>query len=750
MTAAAIVAGSASSSADVSGGGLSHACALPSSVAAGNLLIVVVGVWGPSGIGTDITPATPSGWTSLINNQQDDFAFVLGWRTFYKIASGSEGSSVSVSWVGAGATTVVASAARVTGHDATTPIDTYGAANFYSNPPSVSVNGAKLDSLLIRGILYAYPQVNPTTPSGHTIVTGLSGGAYNARNYMIQRTWTAAGATGSTLYAPGADGAGASSYTIAVAPSASTAAIAMNGLSQTATLGQHDALSTAPTIVMADLSQDAVLGTHGVTAANTDQGIVMAGLDQTAVLGLVNVVAAAPQTVVMVGLSQTAALGSHDIVPVIPFLGTSPTPPWGASRRWNAWVEFHVGSILVASSANGDFALVGGKITEDISRPIRRDVQVSLMFPTGQTLSTGAVYALSTGESFDVGEDLVGSDSLIGGTGTGVATVLIPAQRALTTRSVFIPTNVGDLLDPNGPTVMKVWAGFYGSEVPMGTFDLSSVPVRVTEGGATLEVTGQSFERRIGKAGFWEVVALPAGTTAALGAAALILDALPGVTLRSVINDTSVAELSYKPGDSRLTKVIDLLAAGGLEGGFNRANDYVMTEAPSMSDIGTAIPNWEVLDGVNASVATLNSATRDFSDENSYNGVVIEGDSHDTANTPPIIYTLWNTNPGSPLFYDPNNPAASLTGPRPKYVRSELVRTTEGAVAVAQAELAKVLMISDSVDAAVPANAAIEMGHFARVASEALGLDGVYRINRVVHDLTGGPAQLSMYRYQQV
>jgi len=37
--------------------------------------------------------------------------------------------------------------------------------------------------------------------------------------------------------------------------------------------------------------------------------------------------------------------------------------PWGESRQWNAWAELWVGPEKRASSADGDFALTGGKVT---------------------------------------------------------------------------------------------------------------------------------------------------------------------------------------------------------------------------------------------------------------------------------------------------------------------------------------------------------------------------------------------------
>jgi prophage tail gpP-like protein len=89
-------------------------------------------------------------------------------------------------------------------------------------------------------------------------------------------------------------------------------------------------------------------------------------------------------------------------------------------------------------------------------------------------------------------------------------------------------------------------------------------------------------------------------------------------------------------------------------------------------------------------------------------------------------------------------------GPRPKHVTSELAKTLADAEAVAAVELAKVLMVTDSVEAEVPAHAKLEMGQYARLVSDALGVDAVYRLNRVVHDLGGGPAKVTLYRFSGV
>lgn len=456
---------------------------------------------------------------------------------------------------------------------------------------------------------------------------------------------------------------------------------------------------------------------------------------------------------------------------------------WGSSRRWNAYVEFLVGGVPVASSATGDFALVSGKVTEDMSRAIRRDVQVTLQFPTGRRRTTVPIFRPQTDTTyFTVGSSSVGGTDTIGGSAVGTnapmltasgatitdaasdpiyvgtetasatppLTLSVPATTAPTVRSPWIPTSIGDLLDPNGPTVMRIWAGAEGDEQLLGYFDLVSTPVKIGAGGALIDLTGQSFERRIQKAGFWRIFATEATLLAWQTIEFLVAEVLPSTEFQVTVSPVVLKGASYKPGDDRLSKLGDLLSVAGLEGGFDRNNRYAASPAPATADFGNFAARWEVLDGVNAKVATLNDATRTFSDENSYNGVVVEGTNHADANAAPIMYTLWNTNASSPLYYNPDAPGSSPTGPRPKHVSSDLVSTQSGAAAFAAAELAKVLMISDSVEAQVPANARIEMGHFVRLAADALGVDGMYRVSKVVHDLTGAPAALSLFRFQAV
>jgi len=325
-----------------------------------------------------------------------------------------------------------------------------------------------------------------------------------------------------------------------------------------------------------------------------------------------------------------------------------------------------------------------------------------------------------------------------------------PAALSATQRHRLVPVQLGDLLDPNGPATLHVYAGWAGEETRLGVFDLSSVPVSVSSGGAEVSVNGQSFERRIEKAGFWKIENAAASSPITFVIQQLVQRVLPAVDFRMVVNGQETEEISWKPGDSRMGAVSKLLEAASLQAYFDRDNRFIVEHAPGLDDLAGGITQWkwDLVDGVNGVVANLHSASHTFSDEESYNGVVIEASNNADAQAEPFYFTMWNTNPASPLYYDPLNPTASPTGPRAKHIRAEDTITTESqAQAMALTELAKVMMVAEQVECEAPANALVKMGDYARFASDALGVDGVYRVSRVSHDLAGGPIELTLSRF---
>lgn len=464
MAGAAVVAATNTSS-DGSFSLTSHNCALPTGIVAGNLLVVVATTYVNNGTATNMEPATPSGWTSLQNATYNDgpHSFTTGLRVFYKIATGSEGSTVTVTWPSASTTptAVTALSARITGYDTLAPIDASALAAGSGTLPAVTVTAGKTDSLLLRGSAFHGSTV-PTAPTGHTDLAGVTQTARQKGSYSVYKTTTSSGSTGTQGYVTLPSGG--VSWTVAVAPFvaqvigapatlANTPTVNTPGpvttsytigapaaIAHTPTLGTptvHQVIVAAGTIdntptlyelggeirfTSTTITNTPVLYAPGVTAPNTEQrigeaativntptlatpaaagattpftvgesevgGTDLVGGGQAELTGegglRLHYVAALTtitntptvytptvrQVIQLATIDNTPEVNAPRVRTVVAFTPAARILPWGTSRVWNAWVEFIVAGEIIATSTDGTFALVGGTVTEDITRSI--------------------------------------------------------------------------------------------------------------------------------------------------------------------------------------------------------------------------------------------------------------------------------------------------------------------------------------------------------------------------------------------
>jgi hypothetical protein len=129
---------------DVNSAATSQALNLPSGISAGDLLIITIQV--PQGVPQTIT--WPSGWTQLYN-QANGGNNVQG-AAAYRVADGSEGSTMTITL--SGSSTVASVAFRITGHDSAIAPQAGTVATGTSstpNPPSLTPTGGAKDYLWI-------------------------------------------------------------------------------------------------------------------------------------------------------------------------------------------------------------------------------------------------------------------------------------------------------------------------------------------------------------------------------------------------------------------------------------------------------------------------------------------------------------------------------------------------------------------------------------------------------------------------
>ena len=280
---------------------------LPASISAGDYLVVAVFCHPLVASVANIT--VPSGWTSLLANTAvgSDGKFAI----FHKVASGSEGSSVSVTVMSSGnKDAAVALAYKVTGWggalsniDISTVATGSGSA---PDPGSVTANGGSADNLFIEFVgAYDDDATFSAYSTNYTNGTEIqSGGGTNAGCELgsARRELAAASDDPGTLTLSESESWGAS--TIVIAPAAATgsgvlSAAGTGALSGTGASENAQAASMAGTGALSGVGEsmaEAALDAAGISTSNflSDQGAAVLSADGAA-------------TVAMVGASEAAA-----------------------------------------------------------------------------------------------------------------------------------------------------------------------------------------------------------------------------------------------------------------------------------------------------------------------------------------------------------------------------------------------------------------------------------------------------------
>lgn len=177
----------------------------PAGVAAGDLLVAVVGV--------AASIALPSGWTNLAH---DTSAGILNARAFCKVAAGSESGSQPV-MIGAAAPDTSGNMFRIAGVG-TAPIDVASAWTSGATGPSVTTTDD--ERLVVAVILRAGTGNTFTPPSGflERFDRQSQGGTVAAA--VATKTQTAEGASGTTSWSASGTNSSTRTLTFAVAPAA--------------------------------------------------------------------------------------------------------------------------------------------------------------------------------------------------------------------------------------------------------------------------------------------------------------------------------------------------------------------------------------------------------------------------------------------------------------------------------------------------------------------------------------------------
>lgn len=179
------------SSATTTATGASINATKPSGVSAGDLLVCAVFCV------FDQTQATPSGWTLAISEFNDGNG-ANGVEVYYRVADGSEGSTITFS-IG-GSSDITAHMWRITGFNASTPVNISGTNSATSGSTtaitSPSVTTTADNCLIIRGG-GTRESTGISDPGSHSALTNASTGT-GATNSVSRACYTSQSSAGST------------------------------------------------------------------------------------------------------------------------------------------------------------------------------------------------------------------------------------------------------------------------------------------------------------------------------------------------------------------------------------------------------------------------------------------------------------------------------------------------------------------------------------------------------------------------
>lgn len=240
-----------------------HVLNLPSGIVSGNLLVLVFHVVG------NTTITTPTGWTSVLNT-----ADTTTQRTaiFYRIADGTEGSTVSVTT--SASVRCEYRSLRFTGAHGSTVPEASAAAYASSNapdPPSLDPTGWGTEDTL----WYAIEAGNDATKTVTTYPTNYTGGVQHTSTggtpgqlALASRNLNAASADPGAFTLSSGGGSRTVGITLAIRPSPAAQTLIPTAIASTAALGSHT-LKGITTLLPSSRASGLVLGSHVLRALNT-------------------------------------------------------------------------------------------------------------------------------------------------------------------------------------------------------------------------------------------------------------------------------------------------------------------------------------------------------------------------------------------------------------------------------------------------------------------------------------------------
>lgn len=327
---------------------------------------------------------------------------------------------------------------------------------------------------------------------------------------------------------------------------------------------------------------------------------------------------------------------------------------------------------------------------------------------------------------------------------TATAQFLIPwdaddAMLALIPKDPLAP------LAPTSSTTFRLSAGFRnpytGDEemVYVGRYDIEDVNVTRTAEGIVIDLDGQDLTGRLDVADVSFPLDIPWGWRVVDYAKWLVTSAIPWMVFEEDASDATMARVVLDEQANRWSEITKALTSIGFEGLMDPSGEFMrLRNVPTTADVA----HWYLdVDDVRTG-DLVNQIAQQQSRSRVYNGVICKGENPNSTDLP-VRGQAWVEDTSDPTHYIPGPPTQTNIGPRPFFLTSQYVRTTEQAQFAAEAELRRIRGLLQRIDLEIPTNPAINVGDVLFVSSEDIGILGRYVVQSTAFDLGAGRERIS-------
>lgn len=258
-----------------------------------------------------------------------------------------------------------------------------------------------------------------------------------------------------------------------------------------------------------------------------------------------------------------------------------------------------------------------------------------------------------------------------------------------------------------------------------------------TGGGTSITLHVTDLSRAIKRNVWQEPFTLAAGLNYGDACKLMVLNRLPSQTSFSIASTTrilpDVVVYGLKQGGDPWQDIMELAQAIGYETYFDPTGMFVFRPVP---DPSTGDPVWEFDENVNPLVS---EASRELSDDQTFNHVIVIGQSTSTANA--VSAEAQDTNPNSPTYI--LGPYGQVT----ERLTFSLITSQDQAQDAADAILRNSIGASDTVTLEVVPQPALEPGDIIKINCANVRVNGNYMVNSMTTSLSAAdPQQLVCFR----